>query len=176
MLWQRFVMNPYSVFENKWCKSVWSVQHIITNSRISLSFRAPQISGLCKCKGNQDVYGFYNQFFAFSVTIKLNSGFKIIEFRNEHRTLTVMMISIPAILLVRQATWKSKMSARVCIRRQLCLWTVQPLLHISSHQQTHLCNCDDNVWKITMILLQRCKSSCIISIVRFTLILVWAPN
>ena len=158
MLLQRFLMNAYSVSENKLCKSAWFVQHIITISRISLSFTAPQISGLCKCKGSQDVYGFYNHFFAFSVTIKLTSGFKIIKFRNEHRTLTVMMISIPAILRVRQATWKSKMSARVCIRRQLYLWTVQPLLHISSHQQTYLWNCDDKVWKITMMLLQRCKS------------------
>jgi len=100
-----------------------------------------------------NVYGFYNQFFAFLVTIKLASGFKIIKFRNEHKTLTVVMISIPAILCVRQATWKSRMSARVCMRCQLCLWTVQPILHIYSDQQTYLWNCDDKVWKIVMMLI-----------------------
>jgi len=102
MLLQRFVMNAYSVFENKLCKSVCFVKHIIINCRINLSFTAPQIYVLCKCKGSQDVYGFYRQFFAFSVTIKLTSEFKIIKFRNEHRTLTI--ISIPAIFRVRQAT------------------------------------------------------------------------
>lgn len=136
MLLQIFVMKAlcYSAIENKMCKSVYFVKHVIINCRINLSFTPLQISVLWKSKGSQDVYGFYNQMFVFSVTIKLTSGLKIIKFRNKHNTLSDAMIGIPVTLLVRQATWKSMMSARVCMRRQLHVYKglhEAPIMHMN---------------------------------------------